>query len=147
MLVLSPTLEELEAIAKQIGLPEPFVWGHWDGTTLVGVITGMIHDGTVEVDHMIVLPTCRTRFATLLDMSYEATAYCHARGLHVVVKIPHDDPRRKGLEAWAARCGYLRYAADAEVDWYVNYAPPSRAFCNGYEARAHAQVPLGQEPA
>ena len=69
------------------------------------------------------LPACRRRFATMMAMSRQATAACHERGLHVVLKIAKDDARRGSLRAWATRQGYTWYAEDAEVDWYVSYAP------------------------
>lgn len=128
MLHHAPTLEELEWITRVMHLPEPFIWGHHDAAgVLRGCITGYVYNGNVvNVDHLILLPGDPTPFLTLMRMCREATAACHARGLDVVVKIPHAD-RRTGLRAWAQRLGYVEYAEDAEVRWYRNPAPSARA--------------------
>ena len=143
MLVHAPTLPQLEAISRTLDLAEPFVWGQVEAGGLVGLLTGWIHDGVTEVEHVILLPACRRRFGMLMRMAREATAACHACGLDVVLKIAKDDPRRRGLAATAVRHGYAWYAEDAEVDWYVSYHPRiAWTFSNGFEARAHARAHL-----
>ncbi len=113
-------LMHLEHIHAEVGLPEPFVWVHHEGWFVAGLIEGWIQDGFCAVDHLIVRPTAKRKFHTMMQMSRDATRAVHARGLDAVIKIRTSDKRFDALESWAKRCGYGPYARTDDFQWYIN---------------------------
>jgi hypothetical protein len=119
--------ERVITAMAEMGLPEPFVWAHWEHGELCGMVTGHIKRfGSLylDVDYMIVLPAAKNKLRTMLRMSEDATQAAFAQGCDLVLlSILHEDTRRRGLDAWARRCSYLKYTTTETADWYARRRP------------------------
>lgn len=141
MILGGATLEEVDALYQRMGVKELFVlpWyeTNWvavpdkpkwveNKPRLVGMITGSIEEfpeypglsGFLE--HFIVLPEAENPLAVMQQMPKEAARLLRARGIaRILLCIDHSHPKRKGLDTWARRCGYTKYAEKDGRDWYI----------------------------
>lgn len=123
------SLRDLDTIYQEMGLAEPFVFAEWRAGEAAGLVTGFIKktpDGHkyLDVDHMIVRPTCKRKFATMMMMSEAATQAAFDYGCaYILLSIFKNDPRRAGLSAWAKRMNYQSWAESEDAEWFVRHNP------------------------
>lgn len=147
MILGGVTLEEVDALYQRMGVKELFVLPWYDRPTvgkqslwtlganyrprLVGMITGTIEEypefpglsGFLE--HFIVLPEAENPLAVMQQMPKEAARLLRSRGIaRILLCIDQAHPKRRGLDAWARRCGYTKYAEKDSRDWYVHPLTP-----------------------
>lgn len=123
--------ERVISAMAEMGLPEPFVWAHWEHGELAGLVTGHIkHDDNphfpyLDVDYMIVFPVAQNKLRTMMRMSEDAVQAAFAQGCdHIILNILHEDYQRaKGLDAWARRCSFHPYATTDTAVWYIRRRP------------------------
>lgn len=142
MIIGGVTLEEVASVYEKMGVKELFVlpWYEWKIANpksgalvrkVVGMITGAIEEypeypglsGFLE--HFIVLPEAENPLAVMQQMPKEAARLLRARGIvRILLCIDQAHPKRRGLDAWARRCGYTKYAEKDTRDWYVHHLTP-----------------------
>ena len=140
MIVGGITLEQVDRIYQRMGVKELFILPWYDGPHLVGLITGAIEqiDGyegqSAFLEHFIVLPEARNPLRILQRMPALAARLLRARGIgRIVLCIDNDHPKRRGLDAWARRCHYTKYAEQYDKSWYVTYLTPQEPPTDGQE--------------
>jgi len=130
------TLEEVDSLYQRMGVKELFIlpWYEDDndevcfGRRLAGLITGAIEEmpgwpgKTGFLEHFMVLPEASNPLAVMQQMPKEAARLLRARGDvdRILLCIDEEHPKRRGLDAWARRCGYTKYAVHEGRSWYVH---------------------------
>jgi hypothetical protein len=57
-------------------------------------------------------------------MPREIAGLVYKKGVErIILCISHEHPKRRGLNAWARRCGFKKYDEANERDWYVQPLP------------------------
>jgi hypothetical protein len=134
------TLEEVDALYQRMGVKELFVlpWKNKRSQTYAGMITGAIehfpeYPGlSAFLEHFIVLPEAENPLAVMQQMPKEAARILRARGIvRILLCIDNAHPKRRGLDAWARRCGYTQYATKDDRNWYVHHLTPQETTTDG----------------
>jgi hypothetical protein len=118
--------EVLVRVYREMGLPEPFVFPHFEDGVVAGLITGFLRtaDGHkyLDVDHMIVRRGTRRKFHTMMAMSEAATQAAFDDGCaYILISIFKNDERISGLRAWAKRMQYQSWADSEDSEWFIRY--------------------------
>jgi hypothetical protein len=118
------TLQEVDQTYRRMGLNELVVIPFYEGEILAGMTTGFIHkypafpglSGLLE--HFIVLPEAQNKLRVMQQMPRLAATLLAGKVERILLCIAHDE-RRRGLGAWARRCGFTKFGELDSFDWYV----------------------------
>jgi hypothetical protein len=161
MIIGDVTLHQVDELYQRMGVKELFVlpWyrtGHpIPYKHLEGLITGAIehfpeYPGlSAFLEHFIVLPEAENPLAVMQQMPKEAARILRARGIvRILLCIDNAHPKRRGLDAWARRCGYTQYATKDDRNWYVHHLTPQETTDGqGFTEDADSRSPAAAAPA